>query len=261
MSPADIAARWLTGGVRSVEPIKHGLTNESWLVRGAEEAVVVRISHHDADRLQINRTSEALILAAVERAGIGPEVLLCDPAARVLVTRYLGPTWTDEDATRDENIARVAQLLGRLHAVDAPAGVQRIDLTQVVSDYWSDLDANGKGAVSGSPEVRRRAYEAAATLEAGSRPRLCHTDVHALNLVDNGGLRLLDWEYAGFGEPLLDAASLCVFHRFSVRQRRLLLRSYPGPLDESSWRRLELACWLFDYVRELWLAVRALRDS
>jgi len=23
-----------------------------------------------------------------------------------------------------------------------------------------------------------------------------------------------------------------------------------------SWQRLELACWLFDYIRDLWLAVR-----
>lgn len=258
MSPADIAAPWLAGGVSSVERLKHGLTNESWLVRGGGDAVVVRISHHDSDRLQIDRASEAVILATVQRAGIGPPVLRCDPATHLLVTRYLGPTWSGADAVRDSNIGRVAQLLSRLHAIEVPAGVHRIDLTSVVSGYLSDLDASGESGVSGSEMQRRRAYEAAAVLESRSTPRLCHTDVHALNIVDDGGLRLLDWEYAGLCEPLFDLASLCVFHRYSQPQRRLLLQGYAGAVDEPSWRRLELACWLFDYIRELWLAVRSL---
>jgi thiamine kinase len=258
MSPADIASAWIAGGVTSVERIKHGLTNESWLVRGAEDAVVVRISHRDTERLQINRTSEAMILDTVARAGIGPAVLLCDPARHLLVTRYLGPTWSDTDAVRDDNIERVAKLMSRLHALDAPAGAHRIDLARVVSDYLSDLDAHGQSTAGGAALQRRRAYEVAGVLEASSVPRLCHTDVHALNIVDNGELRLLDWEYAGLGEPLFDVASLCIFHCYSLQQRRLLLRSYAGRFEESTWRRLELACWLFEYVRELWLAVRSL---
>lgn len=261
MSPAELAAPWLAGGVTSVERIKHGLTNQSWLVRGREDAVVVRVSHEAPERLQIDRASEAAVLAAVERAGIGPQVLLCDPGANILVTRYLGPTWTDEDAASDENVVRVAQLLTRLHALEVPAGARRIDLAQIVSGYLADLDAHGEATQIRSPQLRERAYEVAATLEAGARPCLCHTDVHALNLVDNAGLRLLDWEYAGVGEPLLDVASLSVFHRYPAPRRRLLLESYGGAVDDSSWQRLELACWLFDYIRELWLAVLSLRDG
>lgn len=261
MSPAELAAPWLAGGITSVERIKQGMTNQSWLVRGAGDAVVVRISHHDPERLQIDRASEASILAAVERAGIGPQVLLCDPESNVLITRYLGPTWSDEDAARDENVVRVGRLLSRLHALDVPTGARRIDLTQVVSGYLADLNAHGEAVEIRTPQLQRRAHEAAAVLEASSRPRLCHTDVHALNLVDNAGLRLLDWEYAGVGEPMLDIASLSIFHRYPAERRRLLLESYGGTVDQSSWRRLELACWLFDYIRELWLAVLSLRDG
>lgn len=260
MSPLDVAASLLAGEVTHIERIKHGLTNESWLVRSTADAVVVRMSHPNSERLQINRASEALILAAVAQAGIGPQVLLHDPDNRILVTRYLGRTWNDGDATQAINIERVAQLLQRLHALDAPFGVHEIALARVVADYLRDLDAHGAGIAGGPAVMRRRAQEVAAALEAGSAPRLCHTDIHALNIVDDGELRLIDWEYAGLGEPLFDLASLCVFHRYSAEQRRLLLQSYCGPLEGNAWHRLELACWLFDYIRDLWLAVSALPE-
>jgi hypothetical protein len=36
-----------------------------------------------------------------------------------------------------------------------------------------------------------------------------------------------------------------------------LLSAYAAPSEAVSWQRLELACWLFDYIRDLWLAVSA----
>src|SRR5687767_15292973 len=107
MSPAAIAAGALgiaPESILSCESIKHGLTNESWLVRTRHDDVVVRISNAHENSLQIDRHSEALVLAAVAEAGIGPEVILCEPANRVLITRYLGDTWTEAEATAEGNI-------------------------------------------------------------------------------------------------------------------------------------------------------------
>ena len=116
-----VALSGIAGGSdASVERIKHGLTNESWLVSSAREQRVVRISNTEDDSLQINRASEAIILATVGRAGIGPEAIVCDPARRLLVTRYVGETWSDADARRAANIDRVAALLRRLHSLPAP---------------------------------------------------------------------------------------------------------------------------------------------
>jgi len=93
-------------------------------------------------------------------------------------------------------------------------------------------------------------------LSKGSTACLCHNDVHHLNVVGGENLRLIDWEYAGVGEPLFDLASACVYHRYGRSQRERLLSTYGAPSDTISWQRLELACWLFDYIRDLWMAVR-----
>ena len=245
-----------TGAIRDIEPIKHGLTNRSWLVTTDGDRLVVRISDASAEQLQIDRSSEAVVLQLVARAGIGPDVLRCDPEQGILVTRYLGATWSARDAHSNENIDRLAAVLHRLHALDVPAGVRTVDLASTVHGYLRTLDERGISGGLTLPALRDCADETAAQLRKGSTARLCHNDVHHLNVVDGDSLRLIDWEYAGVGEPMFDLASVCVYHRYQRSQRERLLSAYAAPSATVSWQRLELACWLFDYIRDLWMAVR-----
>ena len=138
-APAEVVAVALdlgAGRICDVEPIKHGLTNRSWLVSADADRFVVRISDAGAaEELQIDRHSEAVVLDHVARAGIGPQILRCDPARGVLVTRYLGATWTEQDTQSDENIVRLAGVLRRLHSLDVPAGVRAVDLAVTVDGY------------------------------------------------------------------------------------------------------------------------------
>lgn len=245
-----------TGAIRDIEPIKHGLTNRSWLVTTDGDRFVVRISEASADELQIDRNSEAVVLQLVARAGIGADVLRCDPEQGILVTRYLGPTWTARDAHSNENIERIARLLRRLHALEVPGNVRTVDLATTVHGYLRTLDERGIQSGLTLPALRDCADETALRLCEGSTVCLCHNDVHHLNVVDGDSLRLIDWEYAGIGEPLFDLASVCVYHRYRRSQRERLLAAYAAPSETISWQRLELACWLFDYIRDLWTAVR-----
>lgn len=246
------------GRIDSVERIKHGLTNDSWLVRSDAGEFVVRRSNPSEKSLQIDRRSEALVLGTVARAGIGPEVICCDPQRHLLVTRYAGATWTDAQATDAANIDRVALLLRRLHALPPPRGIQAVDLATVIRDYVQTLDRHGKAI---DVALRPRAEQMTAFLGADPELRLCHNDVHALNIVDDGTLRLIDWEYAGLGERLFDLASICVYHRFPKAQREHLLLGYLNRPAPQAWHRLELCCWLFEYIRDLWTAVRGLEEG
>ena len=274
MSPADFAASALNVGpdaIVGIERIKHGLTNESWLARTRDDAVVVRISIAAEDALQIDRRSEATILAAVSAAGIGPPVLLCDPSRHLLVTRYLGETWTQDDAARDANIRRLAQVLYRLHRIGVPDGVRRVDLVSTVEGYLRTLDRHGFRGNLTEQSLREGARQAALRLSESSQPCLCHNDVHYLNIVvgniaagsggSGGDLRLIDWEYAGIGERSFDLASACVYHGYDQHQRERLLSAYCCRPGEASQQRLELACWLFEYIRDLWMAVREIVDD
>ena len=264
MSPAEFAALALHGDVQrvsNVERIKHGLTNESWLVTLGLETVIVRISNPEDVNLQIDRQSEAIILHAVAAAGIGPQVLLCDPSLRVLVTRYLGSTWTDDDARESVNIARLGTVMRQLHSLAPPAGIRRVRLVDVIDEYATTLRFTAEQR--SSPLHAQSRFTAGLLDRPEDRPEdqcLCHNDVHALNIVDDGAIRFIDWEYAGCGAPLFDLAAVCVYHGYDEAQRTQLLSSYEQR-DEISPEGLERACELFDYIRDLWARVRGTTGS
>jgi thiamine kinase len=260
MDPVEIAAETLQKERSTLGPaerIKNGLTNESWVVRATEDSVVVRIGNHSTEPLQIDRRSEAIVLSAVAAAGIGPPVLLCAPDRNLLVTRLLpGVTWTSREVRTPQNIARLAALLRELHALPIPSNVRTVDLRQIVSGYWNTLLAKGLGARVGTQETREKARQLMSMLAEDAQAKLCHNDVHHLNVIDGGKLWLLDWEYAGIGDPYFDLASVCCYHAYSDKSRAELLRAYLGADRPSALERLHRMCWVFNYIRDLWFAVR-----
>lgn len=264
MLPAEAAALLSSidiGGIEAIERIKHGLTNDSWLVNTRQGAFVVRHSNTSGQSLQIDRQSEAVILDAVARIGLGPEIVVNDLTRHVLITRYAGETWTTQQPSEPLNIDRLALLLQHLHRTPVPDGAKRVELLGVTEGYLRTLDAHGAAPAVMQPTLRKRAIEVASTLQQQSSNCLCHNDVHSLNIVDNGTLRLIDWEYAGQGERFFDLASVCIYHAYEREQRERLLLGYAGNFDTQTWHRLELCCWLFDYIRELWMEVREIGDQ
>jgi thiamine kinase len=259
MSPAEIAARALgieSRQVKSVEVLRDGLTNDSWLVRTSSDAVVVRVSNPHAHALQVDRLAEARILEFVHKAGIGPEVLLCDTQRHWLVTRYLGPTCSAADLHDPGRIARLGALLQRLHSLSAPAGVEVVKWSSVMADYVATLATLGRGDALDAG-LHDRAEALVSELEATSdAQRLCHNDVHYLNLIDAESLRLIDWEYAGMGDPYFDLASVVFYNELDIDERGRLLHAYQGAANAHSFERLAKACVVFEYVHDLWHAVR-----
>ena len=97
MSPDDVHALLPgLGAIRTIERIKHGLTNDSWRVIADDDDIVIRRGNASEASLQIDRASESKVLQLVANAGLGPQVVLSDAARRVLITRYAGSTWTAE---------------------------------------------------------------------------------------------------------------------------------------------------------------------
>lgn len=256
----EIAARAsaiLNRPVRASRPLKGGLTNISWLAEVEGMAVVVRLSHADEHDLQIDREHECRVLRAVAAAGIAPAVLACVPDRHVLVTRYLdGDLWDEATVRVPANIERVASLLKRLHAVTVDRSFHILDLPANIERYWATLARMGRDRPA-ADLAARDILKMAGAFANGARRCLCHNDVHHLNLVDTGRLWLLDWEYAAVGDPFFDLASVCCYHSYDAAARECLVQAYRGRVDAAAITRLELACWVFDYVRKLWMAVRA----
>jgi thiamine kinase len=188
-------------------------------------------------------------------------VIACDLAQGILVTRYLGPTCDAIQLGEPAYIKRLARVFRRLHALPALEGIREIHLPTVIAGYLETLQTLSRNSPLSEPSLTARALERAAEISESTLPCLCHNDVHHLNVVDCAPLRLLDWEYAGIGDAFFDLASLSVYEEYSQQQRQQLLDAYLGSVTAADLERLAKCCWLFEYVRDLWMEVRAAVDG
>jgi len=234
--------------------IDGGLSNRAWRLDSSGERWFVRLGHPQAARLGVDRWSECAVLRAVSAAGLAPDVLACEPAQGLLVTRFIeGRTWSAADAQSPANLRRVARRLRQLHELPVPAGVHDVDYERQARWLAATLpqpDATGAA-------LAERAATAFARL-GDSQPAttLCHNDLHHLNLLDDGAqVWLVDWEYGGRGNPLFDLASFLTLHDLGPGPTEVFLESY-GRLPAADRGHLDDARWLFDYVQWLWYRSR-----
>src|SRR6202043_2992697 len=122
-------------------------------------------------------------------------------------------------------LPRVAEGLRRLHSARAIPG--RFDAHSVVETYRAEAEANG---VHISKEFAR-AREVSERIRAARGPQPlvpCHNDLLNANFLDDGAIRIVDWEYAGMGDRFFDLANLSVNHEFGLDEDRMLVAAYIG---------------------------------
>ena len=143
-----------------------------------------------------------------------------------------------------------APLLRRFH--DGPAISGRFDPFRVAESYAETARAAGVAL----PPRYAKAKETADRVERrlGERPLApCHNDLLAANFI-HGGERLwiVDWEYAGMGDPTFDLANFAVSNGLDEDGDRVLLGAYGGgDLDVHRLMR-----FVSDYREAMWGVVQ-----
>ena len=236
--------------VATFEPIAGSLSNFAWHVSVPGEDRFVRYARAGNERLGADLHAEGEILQLVARAGLAPRVVRCDPSARLLVTQWIaGATDDPAAADGDRTIRQVAALLCRLHELTPPPGLRVVDFGVQARRLEAALPTQAV-----RPALAACAGEVLSRLGPGRADTLCHHDVHAQNLVTepDGRLWLVDWEYAGLGDPVFDLASCASQLELPAAGAGLLCDEYFRAGGTVARKRLDLARWAFDYVQWLW---------
>ncbi|HLJ68058.1 MAG TPA: phosphotransferase, partial [Chloroflexota bacterium] len=92
-----------------------------------------------------------------------------------------------------------------------------------------------------------------ALLPRGTPIGPCHNDLLPANLIDDGRqIWIIDWEYAGLGDPFFDLGNLAANLELSEEQERALLETYSGEIRENDLRHLRLMRLASDMREALW---------
>jgi thiamine kinase len=233
----------------SFTPIPGSLSNFAWhAVTGTAENFV-RLARPGIEHLGASLCAEAEILSLVAAAGLAPAVVRCDPAARLLVTRWIEARSDAPDITAQHSLQQVGDAMARMHALRVPAHLRHVRFGEQARLLESALPASALRA-----DFTAVATEVFARLDTERALVLCHHDIHSQNIIIDAGHRLwlVDWEYAGLGSPIFDLASFTCQADLSPTATRALCSAYVRAGGTVEQERLALACWAFDYVQWLW---------
>ena len=239
-----------------VEVLSGGITNHNLKVEVDGEVYVLRVVGKDTNLLEIDRGVELAATEAAAAVGVGPEVVTFVEPEGWLVTRFIqGETPSLERMREPDMLVRVAEALRAVH--DAAAIPGRFDSFRIVETYRDTALARG-GTV---PEAYEWAHGIAERIELarGDAPlRPCHNDLLNANFLDDGDrLRIVDWEYAGMGDPLFDLANFSINHELDAAASATLLGAYFGEVRSEDAGALELMRFMSDFREAMWGVVQA----
>lgn len=246
---AAVERLWPDRGVRVV-PLSGGITNSNFKVQVDDQSYVLRIGGAQTRLLGIDRQVEYQASLRAAEVGLGPAVAAFVADRGWLVTRFIdGRPIPPEEMRRPANIRRVAAALRKFH--DSAAIPGRFDAFAVVEQYRRDAEAHGVVI----PEAYSAAEEIADRIRAarGSQPEVpCHNDLLNANFLDDGEIRIVDWEYAGMGDRVFDLANFSVNHEFGEGEDLELLGAYFGDAPSYRLRDIRMMKVMSDLREAMW---------
>ncbi|MEQ1951939.1 choline kinase family protein [Mesorhizobium sp. CN2-181] len=233
----------------TIEPLKGGLSNESFLITESGGRHVARIGR-DFPFHHVFREREIMAARAAHAAGFGPEVRYAEPG--IMVTEFLGAKTFNGDDVR-ANAPRIAPLIRRFHE-EMPKHVSGAGFMfwvfHVLRDYARTLETGGSRMKSELPRFLSLADE----LEAAQKPLpivFGHNDLLPANFLDDGKkLWLIDFEYAGFNTAMFDLAGIASNAGMSEPEAAALLSLYFGAEPDQPLRRAHAAMQCASLLRE-----------
>jgi thiamine kinase-like enzyme len=234
-----------------------GITNRNFLITIAGEAdrYVIRLAGNDTHLLGISREVEHAATVAAAGVGVGPEVVAFIRPEGYLVTRFIiGTSVSLEDVHRPETLERVADSIRRIHGGPAIPGL--FVPLRVAEAYLALAASRGVPRPAGWDTAHAVGHRIErALLDAPIPLHPCHNDLLNANFIDDGErIRIVDWEYAGMGDPFFDLGNFSINHELTPDEDAALLTAYDQTAapDPARLARLTLMRVVSDFREAMW---------
>ena len=245
------------GGVR---PLEGGITNRNYRVNFGGDEYVVRLPGKDTNLLGIDREAERLATKQAAALGIGPKVAAMFEEPPVLVTCFVeGRELTPEELREQGVLTEVAYGLRAFHdsGLELPTEFHVYD---VVREYADVARSRGGGVPEAFDGALKRAGEIVKTVgdHPEHKPSPNHNDLLAANFLQSpDNVVIVDWEYAGMGDPFFDLGNFAVNNELDDGDGDRLLEAYfREPATPRRQAALNLFRFMSDFREAMWGVVQ-----
>jgi thiamine kinase-like enzyme len=241
----------------TVTPIEAGRTNRNFRVEVGGAAFFLRLSDEDTALLGIDRAAEYEAALDAAAAGVGPQIVAHLPQHRCLITGWVpGEPLAEGDMEQEAVLADVARVVRTIHA--GPRLPWSFDAFRIVEDYRRIAHERGVAipdAFEPAHERAGRIEEAFAQAPVPECP--CHNDLLADNFLrGDDGFWLVDYEYAGMGDPFFDLGNLSINNALSEDSQEALLGLMFDEVTDAHRARLQLMRIMSDFREAMWGVVQ-----
>jgi len=268
MATNDIIAQVQTrvpawqGKTLAVETLHGGITNQNYKVNVDGTAFVLRVCAPNVGIHGIDRQNEYKCAQAAGSIGIAPpHFAFLDnlPGGHdIMINHFIaGQTLTSAQISSPAYLPRIADLLQRYHGLADFAG--HFDVFQIFANGLAFARQQNAPLPPWIDQVQAEIQRIKTALHRQPmRLAACHNDLLAANfLVDETDrIWLIDWEYAGWGDPFFDLGNLSVNNAFDDTQDSALLIHYFGAVTASDLARLKLMKIVSDAREGIWAMVQ-----
>ena len=214
--------------ITDIRCLKTGMTNKSFLFCAKDRSYICRIPGPGTELL-INRQQEKAVYDAIKPLKISEHVIYINGETGYKISEYYAGS-RNGDARNWDDVTRCMKLVHTLH--DASIQVEHsFDIRERIEYYESACAGYEKSLFEDYSQVRSHINVLLDRLDRLNRPRtLSHIDSVCDNFLclPDGSLRLIDWEYAGMCDPLIDVSMCAIYSYYNEEEAEKLLSVYLG---------------------------------
>lgn len=220
--------------IYDIRCLKSGMTNKSFLFQVNNKHYICRIPGPGTELL-INRKQEKDVYDTVKPLAITEHIVYFNGDTGYKIAKYYENA-RNADASNWDEMEKCMDMLKQLHSSGLTVA-HRFNVRERIQ-FYEKLCLNHNGIpFEDYSEVRSWMTELLNRLEALKRPEcLSHLDGNADNFLflPNGEIRLIDWEYAGMCDPLIDISMAAIYSYYNEDSIDQLIVTYlkRTPTDE-----------------------------
>ena len=219
--------------IENLRCLKAGMTNKSFIFSIGPDSYICRIPGEGTSHL-INRREEYASYRAIEGKGLCEDVIYINPDTGYKISRfYEGTRNADPDSAED--VKACMALLHRFHDMELSVS-HEFNIRERMAYYESLCMEHGGIPFEDYLTVKSKMIGLLDYLDGlGRKKILTHIDSVADNFLfiphpDSKGskeeIRLIDWEYSGMADPLLDIAMHAIYSFYDEKQTEELMEYY-----------------------------------
>lgn len=259
--------------VAHVDVLAGGASNANYLLTAATGArLVLRVASPTGERLGVDRWRGVAAHETAAAAGMAPPIRAVTlPAGHLLAEFVEGPTLDAGSIRAAGMLGRVARTIRGFHEAGSIRG--RFSVFDDQRRYSGIAREEGLALPADIDELNGFADAADAAFAKANVPaRLCHNDLQLPNfIIRPDRLVVLDWEFAGMGNPYFDLGATGVnadLGRDEVRalaaayfaddlpvhEARVELMMFMSALREATWAIVAAPALALDWDYDAWAA-------